>query len=287
MDEQVIIKNERLTASFALKGAELVSLQKEGKEYIWEGDPKVWAMHCPIVFPICGGLKEDKYRFNGREYTLGKHGFARFSTFTVEERTENSVTFALRSNEETLKSYPFRFIFFVKYTLEGSSLQVKYTVQNIDTKPLYYSVGGHEGYAIHGEFTDYAIQFEQKEDLNSYILEGNLLSQNILNVGKNTDTLPLNYKYFEVDALSFIDLKSRKVSLVNQKTGGKVLSVRYEGFSTLFLWTKPNAKYICIEPWAGTPDRTNADGLLRDKHDVIQLPQGGSKALIHTITIEE
>ncbi len=282
-----MIQNEQLTASFALRGAELVSLQKNGKEYVWEGNPDIWAGHCPIVFPICGGLKNDRFHFNGKEYTLGKHGFCRFKTFAVEEKSENSVTFALHYDEETLKSYPFRFVFFVKYTLVGSSLQVKYTMQNLDDQTLYYSVGGHEGYAIHGEFYDYAIDFEQKEDLNSYLLEGNLLSHNIVNVGKNTDRLQLDYKYFAVDALSFIDLKSRKVSLVNTKTGKKVLSVSYEGFPTLFLWTKPNAKYICIEPWAGMPDRTNGDGFLRNKQGIMQVAAQKSATLTHTITVEE
>ncbi len=287
MDEQVIIKNEWLTASFARKGAELVSLQKAGKEYIWEGNPVVWAGHCPIVFPICGGLKGDKFSFEGKEYTLGKHGFARFKAFAVEELSQESVTFALHYDEETLASYPFRFLFFVKYTLVGASLQIKYTMQNLDDKTLFYSVGGHEGYAIAGEFSDYSIRFEREEDLNSYVLDGNLLSYDVLNVGKNTDTLRLDYGYFAVDALSFIDLRSRKATLFNEKTGKAVLSVSYEGFSTLFLWTKPNAKYICIEPWAGMPDRTDSDGALKNKQGVMPVKSGASATLTHVITIEE
>ncbi len=276
-----------MTAVFAQKGAELRSLKKDGKEYIWQGDENFWTGRCPIVFPICGGLKEDKFSFDGREYTLGKHGFARFQIFSVEEQTENSVTFALRYDEESLKSYPFAFVFRVKYLLQGVSLRVEYTMENLDEKALYYSVGGHEGYAICGEFEDYAICFEKKEDLNSYVLEGNLLSHNILNFGENTDRLPLRYDYFAVDALSFIDLKSRKASLVNVKTGKKALSVTYEGFPTLFLWTKPNAKYICIEPWAGMPDRTDGDGVLENKQGIMRVEVGQSSTLVHTITVEE
>ena len=35
------------------------------------------------MFPICGGLKDDKYVHNGKEYTLKKHGFARHSKFEI------------------------------------------------------------------------------------------------------------------------------------------------------------------------------------------------------------
>ena len=79
----ITIKNEFITASINELGAELRSLIANGKEYIWEGKPEVWAGACPLMFPICGGLKDDKYIFEGKEYTLEKHGYARFKTFSV------------------------------------------------------------------------------------------------------------------------------------------------------------------------------------------------------------
>ena len=57
----ITIKNEYLTASFSEIGAELKSLTLDGKEYIWNGNADFWAMSSPLLFPICGGLKKDKY----------------------------------------------------------------------------------------------------------------------------------------------------------------------------------------------------------------------------------
>ncbi len=284
MDEQVIIKSDKLTATFSKVGAELISLKNtNGKEYIWQGNNAFWAGHCPILFPICGGLKDDKFIYENKEYTLLKHGFARKVLFEVDKQTENFVVFSLEYDENTLKQYPFKFKFVVEYTLQANKLQVKYKVENLDDKPLLYSVGGHEGYALSGNFEDYALVFEKKENLNSYQLVGNLLDYNYINVGLNTDTLNLNYDYFSIDALSFLDLKSRKVKLVNTKTNESLVSVDYEGFDTLFLWTKPNAKYICIEPWAGMPDRTDSDGVLEHKQGIMKIEKSESKIVSHTI----
>ncbi len=286
MAKQIVIKNSFLTAEFSTVGAELISLKNtDGKEYIWQNEENYWAAHCPIVFPICGGLLNDKFKYGGKEYALQKHGFARKMEFEVESVSTTFASFSLTANEATLASYPFNFKFFVNYTLVDNTLVVDYVMKNIDDKALYFSVGGHEGYALSEDFTDYSIKFEHKENLNSYVLEGNYLSHNPINVGENTDSLDLDYKYFAVDALSFIDLKSRKASIYNKKTGKTELTVTYVGFPTLFLWTKPNAKYICIEPWAGMPDRTDGDGILEHKQGIIKIEKGDSKKLTHSISI--
>ena len=70
----VTIKNEYLTAKINELGAELKSLVCNDTEYIWEGRSEVWAGSCPLLFPICGGLKNDKYVLNGKYiYDFGEN----------------------------------------------------------------------------------------------------------------------------------------------------------------------------------------------------------------------
>ena len=57
--KMITIKNEFLTAKINELGAELVSLKNGENEYIWEGKKEIWPNSCPIMFPICGGLKDD------------------------------------------------------------------------------------------------------------------------------------------------------------------------------------------------------------------------------------
>ena len=283
MAEQLILLNEQIKATFSTKGAELISLEKNGKEQIWIGDPEVWPSHAPILFPICGGLKDDKYLYNGKEYTLQKHGYIRFTEFQVESKSENKIVFLHRFNEETLKQFPFEYELRIIYTLDGSSLRIDYSVKNLSKDEMYYSIGGHEGYYCPEGIEDYSIIFEKPEMFDSTVLNGNLLENFTINVGKNTCELPLKYEYFAVDALSFLDLKSRKVSLKNRKTGEERL-LEFKDHDVFFVWTKPGAKYVCLEPWCGCPDFMDSEYDFRSKRSIIRLSGKEETTRTHTIT---
>lgn len=282
MAEQLILSNNRINATFSTKGAELISVLKDGKEKIWIGDPAVWACHAPLLFPICGGLKDDKYIYNGKEYTLQKHGYARFVEFEVESHSDNSIVFLHKFNKETLKNFPFEYELRVIYTLNGSEIKVGYNVKNLADSDMYFSVGGHEGYYCPEGIEEYSVIFDKPEILDSSILNGNLLEYNTINVGENTCELPLKYEFFAVDALVFLNLKSRKVSLKNRKTGEEV-GLEFEGHDFFLLWTKPGAKYICMEPWCGCQDFVDSDYDFKNKKGIIKLSGREEKTKTHKI----
>jgi galactose mutarotase-like enzyme len=77
-----------------------------------------------------GALKNGEYFYEGNVYKLSRHGFARDFEFEVIENSENTVVFSLKSNEETLKVYPFYFELQLSYILEGNKLVVKYEIIN-------------------------------------------------------------------------------------------------------------------------------------------------------------
>lgn len=255
----VILDNGKLTVKISELGAEIRSVTLNGEERFWNGDPSFWSGVAPVLFPICGGLKNDKYTVDGKEYTLSKHGFARKSTFAVERQNKTSAVFLLTENEETLKQFPWEFDLRIKYTLAGEAIKVEYDVTNKSDSCMYAAIGSHEAYACPEGVEDYDIIFERKETLKSFILEGNSLSRQTETVLFESDTLPLYNKYFEVDALVFADVKSRFVSLRNRKTG-KTCSLNFNGFDYLLIWTKPNAGYVCLEPWTCLPDFVDSDG---------------------------
>ena len=283
MAEQLRITNGVITALISTKGAELKSVVKDGKEYLWDGNPDIWSGQAPLLFPICGGLKDDKYRFEGKEYTLKKHGFARLSEFEIERKEEASITFILRSKEEIKKQYPFDFELRVTYTLLDNKIDVAYAVENVGSGDMYFSIGAHEGYACSGGIEEYSLVFDKEENLTCNILDGNLLEYNTYSVGEGRE-LPLKYDFFAIDALTFLNLKSRGVDLVH-KTTGKSLRVEYDGFDYLFVWTKPNANYICIEPWCGIPDFVDSDFDITKKRGIVKLEANGEKVLTHSIIL--
>ena len=248
----VILKNDSLTVEISEKGAEIRRLTFKGKDRFWSGDPKVWGGVAPVLFPICGGLRDNKFTLSGREYELVKHGFAKLMDFSVESVTDRAATFLLTETEETLKSYPWNFEFRVTYILKDSSLKIEYDVKNTSDTVMYAAVGGHEGYACNEGIEDYDIIFEKEETLKAHPVIGTAIARECETVLLESKTLPLHDKYFDVDALVFSDIKSRFLTLRNRKTGEKV-SVEFNGFDYLLIWTKPGAKYICIEPWTCLP----------------------------------
>lgn len=282
----ITLKNEFLTASFNEVGAELKSLVFGGKEYIWEGRSEVWSGSAPILFPICGGLKDDKYTYKGKEYTLQKHGYARYATFEIEDKTDSSVVFLHKSDEETKKSFPFDYELRVTYTLMDKTVKVGYSVKNLTDGNMYFSIGSHEAYYIPEGIEDYDVVFPQNETLNAYVLYGNLLSNQELPIIKDSNVLPLYDKYFTVDALVFKDLKSRTATLRNRKTG-KAVRVDFPNADYFLLWHKPNSPYMCLEPWSGIPDIVGSSYDITEKEGIIVLERGKEHNSVHTLNIIE
>lgn len=285
MSELITISNGVLTAQISTLGAEIQSIKKDGEELMWQGDPAFWTGRAPVLYPICGGLKDDKFVFEGKEYFLEKHGFARHKDFKVESVEDDKVTFLLASDSESLKIYPFENELRITYTLIDNKVDVKYAVTNTGNKKMYFSIGAHEAYACPEGIEEYSLIFEHKEDLRHTHSDGNLLIEEDELVAENTNELPVKTKYFEIDALILLGLKSRVVELKNRKTGRKVI-LDFNGFDDFLVWTKPGAKYLCLEPWAGLPDYVDSDYDITHKPEILEADVGETVTKTHIITFE-
>ena len=184
----VTLKNNVMSVEISEIGAEMKKITVNGQERLWNGDPAFWSGTAPILFPICGGLPDDKYTYMGKEYTLLKHGFARKMTFETEKQTSISATFLLKSNQETLKMYPWDFELRITYSLESGCIKIDYDIKNMSENVMYASVGAHEAHACPEGIEDYDVIFEKKETLNSCVLVGNLISDELIPIIKETDT---------------------------------------------------------------------------------------------------
>lgn len=280
----ITIHNNEITATISERGAELKSLVCNDTQYIWGGKAEIWAPSCPLLFPICGALKNNRYRYNGKEYTLEKHGYVRTTTFDVESLTEDSVVFLHRSNDETKAKFPFDYELRVCYTLNGKALKIDCTVTNKTNGDMYFSIGSHEGYYTPEGIEDYDVIFPQNETLNTTMLYGPLCTEQTMPILKDGNVLPLYDKYFMLDTLIFKNIKSRFATLRNRKTG-RALRVDFPCDNTFLLWHKLGSPYICLEPWSGAPDSVNATGELTEKEGILHLEQNGEYVHTHSITI--
>ena len=64
----------------------------------------------------------------------------------------------------------------------------------------------------------------------------------------------------------FKHLKSDTLTLL--KKNQPYLSVKFKDFPYLGIWTKPNAPFLCIEPWCGLADNANHNGNIFEKEGI-------------------
>lgn len=289
---KVQLRKGTLTAAAETAGGELVSLRDgEGREYIWDGDPTWWSGRNPVLFPIVGGLKEGKVCFGGREYEMGRHGFARRSEFSLAGQGEDFVDFRLTESPETLARYPFPFSLTVRHRLLEDGFSTEFLVENTGHTELPFCVGAHTAFRCpmeEGEaFTDYELVFREPEALDSPLLT----PEGLVDPGRSArfldggDRLPLDYGVFaEVDTMIFEGLRSGQVKLVSRKTGRGV-AMEFGEFPMLAFWTKPGAPFLCLEPWQGCAAYADESGVFTDKPHCVTLAPGEKKSLAYRVTL--
>lgn len=283
------IKNEFLELTVSSHGAEKQSLvSSDGINYLRDID-QYWNRKAPLLFPIVGKLLHLKTYINNKEYHMNQHGFLRDQEFELYEQKENEITLVNTYNEETLKMYPFEYKVYVTYTLNGKSVETKLTVENNDCQVIPFNYGGHPGFRCplyKGEaFEDYSVIFEKEENFDAPLVipqTGTLDFDHTVKYS-NIKDLKLEYKYFETDAIVIPKIKSRSVKLVNKDNKG--IKFDFNGFSTLAIWTKPNAPFVCLEPWIGYADKYNSNYQFIEKDDIIFLNQNDTFTVAYSITI--
>lgn len=288
------ITNKHFQVKIQHKGTELCSIKslKTGKEYMWNANPKIWGSHAPVLFPAIGSFKNGKCTIDGKTYKIPKHGFIRHNeNLIVNHQTETEIDFQLDYSEETLKIYPYKFQFNIIFEIIDNQIIITHRIVNLDDKLIYFHLGGHPAFKCpindDEDYADYYLEFEKTETVATTLLSQNgLISDNTQPILENTNILPLHKNLFDNDALIFKNLKSRKVSLKSRQSN-QILSVSFKGFPYLGIWAKPNAPFVCIEPWIGIADHenTNSDFLKKDK--LVELPKGETFVAQYTIEIIE
>ncbi|GAA4230780.1 aldose 1-epimerase family protein [Postechiella marina] len=289
------IENNKLKISVKKTGAELckISSVKNHTDFMWHANPDVWGSFAPNLFPVIGNLKNGGYILDNKTYTLPKHGFIRNNeAVQLLEQTPESLTFGLSYNEYLLKIYPFKFEFSICYVLKGNSIDVIHTVKNLDTKTMYFSLGGHPAFKCpvykNENYSDYFLEFEHKETSKTHLIntENGLISPTTKHIFNNSNILNLKHELFNDDALIFKNLVSRKVAL-KSRNKGTILSLEYNDFPYLGIWAKPNGDYVCIEPWLGIADNENTNQNIKTKEGILTLDAGKTFKASYTIEIDE
>ncbi|MCO4291541.1 aldose 1-epimerase family protein [Solitalea sp. MAHUQ-68] len=271
------LENNYLSIQVKTKGAELCSIfNKETQlEYLWQAG-EAWPKHAPILFPIVGKLKDNTYLFNEKSFSLSQHGFARDMEFVLSSSSTDELVLTLNSSEATYEKYPFKFKLDIIYRLKDKALEVETRTTNLGPETMYFSIGFHPAFKIplvdSTDYSDYYLEFNRTENIERWSIEGGLIGKPYHRVLQNENKLPLSNELFNADALVFKGLESDKISIKCQKTEHG-LDFSFKNFPFLGIWAKPNANFVCLEPWHGIADEVESTMEFKNKEGIRSLLQ--------------
>ncbi len=285
------LSNTHLFLAVNNHGAEMASVMRrdDQTEYVWQADPAHWGRHAPVLFPIVGRLKDNEYQYGETTYSMGQHGIARDQVFALSDSGPDFLNFTLEASSATKARYPFDFVLHIRYTLRGNEVEVAYTVENRGSVMMPFSIGAHPAFncpLVEGEsFENHYLQFEQPETCERHLLEGGLFNGETAPLLEESDRIDLTEELFADDALVIHQPKSKWLAL-RSKSSDRAVRISLTGFPYLGIWTKPGAPFVCLEPWQGLADYTDATGLLSEKKGIHLLMPGKSHRAAYTISFE-
>ena len=281
-----VLENDSLKLIISDAGAELISAWDKEKEVerIWCGDPKVWGRHAPILFPFVGKVKDGCYSYDGKQYSMPGHGFARDRVFECVEHTDTSVTYLLKSDEESLKMYPFRFALYVTYRLavgKERRMDIGWRVVNEGDTQMLYSIGGHPAFTFpkgtdaNKCFIGFGAQASGKNDMEYYLLDSKGLAVTTKSYSLELDNgrCRITDDMFDRDALVFMNNSIDEASILDP-SGKPYVRMSCQGFPYFGIWSKAVNEFLCLEPWYGVADTEEHDGVLTHKVGVNELAAG-------------
>lgn len=287
------LENNNLKITIRTQGGEITTItsKADGSNYLWDGNPEYWKYHAPILFPIVGKVVDCKYRLNGKVYELPQHGLARTSEFTLLEKKDDEITFELKYSDESLRVYPYKFSLKSNYKLEGNTVKITYTVENIDDKTIYFSIGSHPAFLCpidkNDSLNNCYLEFNKKETSKRIIINNQGYLSNVKkDCLEDTNKIMLSKELFKDDALVFNDLKSNKMT-IKSNSNDKSLEVDFTGFPYMGIWApKDGAPFVCIEPWYGHADYEDFNGEFTEKEGIISLKLGKKFNCTFSVTIK-
>lgn len=272
------LENDFICVEIAKVGAELTRIYDKQKktEVLWEGNPRYWKRHSPILFPNVGKTYHNTVRIQGIQYPTSQHGFARDNDFTCISCKEEMATFLLHSNEETKEVYPFDFELHVTYTLSGKTVEVQWEVKNPSDETMYFTIGGHPAFCFgrpDEKKADYCLKFPRK-DMLKYVRihpdSGTADVDKVYEMKLQDGMYPLSEEMFEEDALIFDGTQIEEVWIC-RRDGKPYVGMRSEGFLNFGIWSVQGAPFVCLEPWAGRCDNYGFEGEISEKPGINRL----------------
>lgn len=255
------LSNGKISIGTKRLSAELCSIRDEATdtEYMWQADPEYWGRHCPMLFPIVGGLWSGSYLYRNVRRDMPKHGFMQEREFDIKEQTSDSITYTAYDNACTRSMYPFKFELMQKFALADKCVSVKWMVRNLGSDDMPFQIGGHPSFFFRG--------FKRGDDIKGF-LQFDVSSPESATVGcggclgiyryalpVENGVMAIRDECFAGDSIIIDNNQIHGITLLDAER--KPL-VRVSSEAPVFLVWSPygcEAPFVCLEPWYGLCDK--------------------------------
>lgn len=265
-------------------GAELISFKINNDEKIHQGirttdtNGRVyWNKQFPVLFPMVGKCKRNQTIINGKAYEMQIDGFAKDLKFEPITKLDNFHSYLYKSEKKLIDKFPYEFSLYVTYRTYENKLTTMYKIINESEVDMPFGIGSKPAFELNIEDLEkgnYYLEFEQEEEKIHflYLVDGLVGTEYAKNIMSDKKTIPLDFHTFDNDAIIMKGLKSTKISLKKKNQQKPILTLDYEDFPYIGIWSKPKAPFISIMPLKTLPDSVSASGVFRQKSDIILLP---------------
>ncbi|MCL7762010.1 aldose 1-epimerase [Polaribacter sp. Z014] len=230
MSSTVFLKNKACTVN--IEKGEIISFQKDDKEYIHQKGNKGWRNSDDEMFPVIGPTSKNNFRVHTKngDAILDQHGLLRELEYDLVSSDDNSAKFIkkyikntfvnnskfpVKSTEENL-SWPFDFSFEKNFTLENDILNIEFIINSIEGMP--FMLGYHPAFMLSNTGNETLIYNDTKITLADV---------------------------YKAGANAFPILNADKIILKNIDRND--LEITTKGFHNFMLWTEVD-NMLCIEP---------------------------------------
>lgn len=222
----------------------------------------------PFVFPICARISRDGiegvYLYDGEQYQLNIHGFSWFEKWDVLSVTENSIELVLKSNSNTLISYPFEFEIILKFIIENGKLECHQIYKNTDKeKAMPYYAGFHPYF-----LTPKLNEGKENMALNFHSTRRLKYNATLTDIVGEQFIIKTPVKITDPEINEQLSILSDDKCVTLTYPNGEAIKINAYGiddfnmFSYLQLYNIPEKPFFCIEHWMGFPNAMNSvDGV--------------------------
>lgn len=227
----------------------------------------------PILFPICGNLPDNTYTYQGKEYHLKQHGFARdlpWQVISQETLDAASISLVLFSSDRTLAVYPFHFELAFTYKIKGNTLEIRQRYTNHGSETMPFSTGLHPYFLTTDKtqlsFQIPACQYQDQRTKEIKTFKGNF--------DFNNDEIDIAFSNLTSKTATVIDA-SRQLQL-DLNYGSETCEV----YSKLVFWTLKGKDFYCLEPWSAARNALNTG------ENLILLPPKDSLEIVFRLSVQ-